>query len=61
VESSVFLARRLGMTTVAEGVETSDQWDLVTRLGVDVVQGWALARPMPRDEFQAWLEARGHG
>lgn len=61
VESSVFLARRLGMTTVAEGVETSEQRDLVARLGVDVIQGWALARPMPPDAFQAWLVAREHG
>ncbi len=61
VESSVFLARRLGMTTVAEGVETSEQWDLVARLGVDLVQGWALARPMPPDDFHAWLTAREHG
>jgi EAL domain-containing protein (putative c-di-GMP-specific phosphodiesterase class I)/FixJ family two-component response regulator len=61
VESSVFLARRLGMTTVAEGVETSEQWDLVARLGVDVAQGWALARPMPEEEFRAWLGARGRG
>ncbi len=61
VESSVFLAQRLGMTTVAEGVETSDQWGLVTRLGVDVVQGWALARPMPEGEFHTWLKARGRG
>ena len=61
VESSVFLARRLGMTTVAEGVETSEQWDLVARLGVDVVQGWALARPMSQDDFHAWLVAREHG
>ncbi|MEO8055674.1 MAG: EAL domain-containing protein, partial [Acidobacteriota bacterium] len=61
VESSVFLARRLGMTTVAEGVETSEQWDLAARVGVDVVQGWALARPMPEDEFRAWLNARERG
>ncbi len=61
VESSVFLAKRLGMTTVAEGVETSEQWDLVARLGVDAVQGWALGRPMPADAFYAWLVAREHG
>jgi EAL domain-containing protein (putative c-di-GMP-specific phosphodiesterase class I) len=59
VESSVFLARRLGMTTVAEGVETSEQWNHMNRLGVDVVQGWALARPMPSEEFRSWLEHRG--
>lgn len=61
VESSVFLARRLGMTTVAEGVENAEQWDLMARLGVDAVQGWALARPMPRSEFGAWLAAREAG
>lgn len=59
VESSVFLARRLGMTTVAEGVETSEQWDHMSRLGVDVVQGWALGRPMPAAEFMAWLGRAG--
>lgn len=59
VESSVFLARRLGMTTVAEGVETAVQWDLVRSLGIDVVQGWALARPMSAQAFLPWLAQGG--
>ncbi|MBF0248272.1 MAG: EAL domain-containing protein, partial [Alphaproteobacteria bacterium] len=55
--SSVTLAKALGMTTVAEGVEDQDDWDLVAELGVDVVQGYFIAKPMPADEFDAWLAA----
>jgi EAL domain-containing protein (putative c-di-GMP-specific phosphodiesterase class I) len=56
LESSVFLARKLGIMTVAEGVESQDEWDLVRELGVDCVQGYYLARPMPEAQLLAWLE-----
>ncbi|MEN3272935.1 MAG: diguanylate cyclase [Actinomycetota bacterium] len=39
------LAHSLGMTVVAEGVETSEMLDLVIDLGVDLVQGFHLHRP----------------
>jgi len=55
LESSVGLARGLGMTTVAEGAETQEDWDLVDLLGVDMVQGYVVAQPMPADQFNAWL------
>lgn len=55
LQSSVTLAKSLGMTTVAEGVEDQEDWDLVASLGVDVVQGFFIAKPMPADEFDAWL------
>ena len=57
LESSVALAKSLGMTTVAEGVEDQEDWDLVASLGVDMVQGYFIAKPMPADEFDAWLAA----
>ncbi|MBO6864488.1 MAG: EAL domain-containing response regulator [Alphaproteobacteria bacterium] len=59
LESSVDLARRLGLSTVAEGVETQAEWDIVAELGVDVVQGYFIARPMPADELLDWARARG--
>jgi diguanylate cyclase (GGDEF)-like protein len=43
------LAHNLGLTLVAEGVETAAQLELVTRAGYDVVQGWFLGRPGPAD------------
>lgn len=57
VESSVFLARKLGLFTVAEGVETDEEWDLVCELGVQSVQGYRLARPLPEAELVPWLRS----
>jgi EAL domain-containing protein (putative c-di-GMP-specific phosphodiesterase class I)/AmiR/NasT family two-component response regulator len=54
LESSVDLAKKLDMSVVAEGAETQEDWDLVARLGVDLVQGYFVAKPMPADEFAAW-------
>jgi EAL domain-containing protein (putative c-di-GMP-specific phosphodiesterase class I)/CheY-like chemotaxis protein len=58
LESSVFLAKQLDMTTVAEGVEVKDDWDLVTGLGCDVVQGYYVAPPMDVKAFNDWLLKR---
>lgn len=55
LESSVSLAKKLGMTIVAEGVEDQDDWDLVASLGVDLIQGYFVSRPMPGDDVQKWL------
>lgn len=56
LESGVSLAKRLELTTVAEGVETQEEWDLVASLGVDLVQGYFVAKPMPADEFEGWAQ-----
>ena len=58
LESSVYLAKQLSMTTVAEGVETKEDWDLVEKLGCDMVQGYYIARPMSADDFDQWLKDR---
>lgn len=52
------LARHLGLLTVSEGVETTEQLDLLTQLGTDRVQGFLLARPMPREALAAWAQER---
>lgn len=46
----VGLGRALGLTVVAEGIETAQQRVAVSDLGVDVLQGYLLARPGPADE-----------
>lgn len=55
LESSIDLAQKLGMKIVVEGIETKDDWDLVSALGCDLAQGYFIARPMPADEVAGWL------
>ena len=58
VETIVGLARKLGLDTVAEGVETPAQVDRLRQLGCDAVQGFLYAKPMPVDELERWFENR---
>ena len=60
VESIVELARKLGIETVAEGIEAPEQVDFLRSIGCDLVQGYVYARPMPAEELEAWMRAR-HG
>jgi len=46
VESSIEMARKLGVKGVAEGVETQAQWDTLKAMGCDVAQGYLIAKPM---------------
>ncbi|HWO12418.1 MAG TPA: EAL domain-containing protein, partial [Polyangiaceae bacterium] len=54
LESSVNLAKRLQLKTVAEGIETEDEWNLLVWMGVDLGQGYYMARPMPADQLLPW-------
>lgn len=54
LESSVQMGHALGMSIVAEGAETQEDWDLLAAIGCDEVQGYFVARPMPAEEFIAW-------
>jgi len=51
-EAIIAMAHRLGMKTVAEGVETEEQRRLLRQAGCDQAQGYLFAAPMPRDVFQ---------
>jgi diguanylate cyclase (GGDEF)-like protein len=53
----IALAATLGMETVAEGVETPAQLDLLRDAGCDSVQGYLLARPMPLGQLCALLDS----
>ncbi len=55
VRSIVELAHGLGMTAVAEGVESEQVWDLLQGLGCDAAQGWYVSRPLDADDATAWL------
>jgi EAL domain-containing protein (putative c-di-GMP-specific phosphodiesterase class I) len=49
------LAERLGLDTLAEGVETAGEQAMLAQLGCGHLQGYAIARPMPLEETEAWL------
>lgn len=51
----VQLAHTLGLVVVAEGVEDAATWRLLEALGVDLVQGYFLARPQPAADTTTWL------
>lgn len=58
LESNVEMAKRLGMKVVAEGVETVENWTMLAAMGVDLSQGYLIARPMPGDELPVWEKTR---
>ncbi|MCK1710800.1 EAL domain-containing protein [Bradyrhizobium sp. 143] len=58
VQAVTMMAQRLGMTTVAEGVETDDQWRKVTELGCTEMQGYLISRPQPAHELMRLLLER---
>ncbi len=51
------LAARLGVRCVAEGVETVAQHQFLISQGVDAIQGYLIASPMPITDFEQWLES----
>ncbi len=58
VRHTVALAKDLGLRLVVEGVEDAAMCAALARLGCDIAQGYAIARPMPVADFLAWLAAR---
>ena len=58
VESMIDLARKLKLKTVAEGIDTEDQRDLLLALGCDMGQGYLFAKPMDSDQLPAWADSR---
>jgi EAL domain-containing protein (putative c-di-GMP-specific phosphodiesterase class I) len=57
VRSVVELGHNLGMTVVAEGVETLISLDRLAAYGCDMAQGYYLARPMTAQAFESWRDA----
>ncbi|WP_165372659.1 putative bifunctional diguanylate cyclase/phosphodiesterase [Pengzhenrongella frigida] len=55
VQTTTHMAHALGLRLVAEGVEDAATAAELIPLGVDVFQGYQIARPMPADEVAAWV------
>jgi predicted signal transduction protein with EAL and GGDEF domain len=60
VRSTIDLGRNLGLSVVAEGVESEHVWAELRRLGCTSAQGYYLTRPVPANELRTWLAAREH-
>lgn len=56
LSSSLDLARKLRRNSVAVGVETREDWDLLRDLGCTYAQGYYIARPMERDAVPGWVD-----
>jgi diguanylate cyclase (GGDEF)-like protein len=57
----VELAHRLGMTVVAEGVETAEQYEQLASFGCDCCQGYYFAHPMSADDLDTLIQQREAG
>jgi len=55
VRSTIELAHNLGLTVVAEGLETIKAWAMLARLGCDEGQGYYISKPMPQEQFIDWM------
>ena len=60
VTAIIHMARSLNLRTVAEGVETQAQWDMLKAMGCDLIQGYFLSRPMAADDALHWQQQRCH-
>jgi EAL domain-containing protein (putative c-di-GMP-specific phosphodiesterase class I)/AmiR/NasT family two-component response regulator len=55
LRSALEMANQLGIETVAEGVESLEDWRLLRQYGCKLAQGWLLAKAMPGGELEGWL------
>jgi len=54
-EAIIVMAHKLGLKTIAEGVETEGQRDMLLKFGCDYAQGYLYSRPVPANEFEVLL------
>jgi EAL domain-containing protein (putative c-di-GMP-specific phosphodiesterase class I)/ActR/RegA family two-component response regulator len=58
LESSMAMAQKLSLSTVAEGVETEEELAMMREMGCGSVQGFLIAQPMPVEDLIHWLQHR---
>ncbi|MEP6503252.1 MAG: EAL domain-containing protein [Betaproteobacteria bacterium] len=55
LDGSLGIAKQLGMISVAEGVESAEDWHLLREIECDIAQGYYIGRPMPENLIDDWL------
>ena len=58
VRSTIELGHNMGLTVVAEGVESEQALDMLRNFHCDVAQGYLISRPLPADELTTWMVER---
>ncbi|SBS30677.1 Oxygen sensor protein DosP [Marinomonas aquimarina] len=53
--STLSIGKKLGLSVVAEGVENTDQLEILEDLGCQVFQGYLFSKPLPEAEFENWF------
>ncbi|MBP8814046.1 MAG: EAL domain-containing protein [Laribacter sp.] len=61
VRSIVSLGHALGLSVIAEGVETTEVYQEMQHAGCDLAQGYLIARPLPLAEFETWRHRMRNG
>lgn len=56
VKMILSLCKKMGATSVAEGVETEEHYKFLKESGCDVIQGYYFSKPLPENEFAALME-----
>ena len=58
VNATIAMAHSLGLTVVAEGVESEDELNYLNKRGCDLAQGYLFSRPLSATDLTAWAEKR---
>jgi EAL domain-containing protein (putative c-di-GMP-specific phosphodiesterase class I) len=58
IEATIRMARTLGLSTVAEGIESQEQADLMRQLGCGKGQGYLYSRPLSTQALEQWIRSR---
>ncbi len=58
VAAIISMSKSLGLKTIAEGVETKEQFEYLKELGCDEIQGYYFSKPIRAEEFEAFVRAR---
>ena len=51
-ESIIYMVKKLGLETIAEGVETEEQFQYLNEISCDIIQGFYLGKPMPAENIE---------
>jgi diguanylate cyclase (GGDEF)-like protein len=57
IKTMVDMAKNLNLKTVAEGVETTEQFEVLKELGVDYFQGYLFSKPLNKKDFEEYVKS----
>lgn len=57
LKSAIDMAKQLHLSTVAEGIETKEEWYLLKEMGCDLGQGYLIGQPVSAEAFPDWLKS----